>query len=162
MLVMLYFKNKTDVPFSRFSEKLANLNDILQKLEIEKEKMESDLRLKYGTSFSLTLSILHFNLYFSDAPSLTLRSASGQGMFIHLSRSKRDKKKLDLDPEFYSIGESLSTKSYIYRVIHVSSYLLPDTNNFFNDLLGLVSTWCFNSGNINYHNSSRERGFRTT
>ncbi|PPQ69068.1 hypothetical protein CVT25_004244 [Psilocybe cyanescens] len=81
----------------QFSEKLANLNDILQKLEIEKEKMESDLRLKY------------------DAPSLTLRSASGQGMFIHLSRSKRDKKKLDLDPEFYSIGESLSTKSYIYR-----------------------------------------------
>jgi len=41
-------------------------------------------------------------------------------MFIHLARAKRDKIKVDEDSMFHSIGESLSTKTYFYRV----SYLL--------------------------------------
>lgn len=101
----------------RFSEKLASLNDTLQQLLSEKDTMESNLRLKYGAFSSLSHAfIVLLRILFVDAQSLTLRSAPGQGMFIHLARAKRDKKQLDLDPNFYTIGESLSTKSYIYRV----------------------------------------------
>ncbi|KAF9535820.1 MutS2 protein [Crepidotus variabilis] len=79
------------------SQKLIQLHAVLRDLTLLKDKMESDLRVKYG------------------AASLTLRSASSQGMFIHLSRAKRDRKTIDEDPNFSSIGESLTTKSYFYR-----------------------------------------------
>jgi hypothetical protein len=36
-------------------------------------------------------------------------------MFVHLAKAKRDKKRLDLDPDFHDIMESASTKDYIYR-----------------------------------------------
>ncbi|KDR85195.1 hypothetical protein GALMADRAFT_149686 [Galerina marginata CBS 339.88] len=81
----------------RYSEKLAALHVLRQDLVKQRETMELFLRSEFG------------------APSLTLRSAPGLGMFLHVARAKRDKKKLDLDPGFYSIGESLTTKSYIYK-----------------------------------------------
>ncbi|KAF8912862.1 muts domain V-domain-containing protein [Gymnopilus junonius] len=80
-----------------FSEELKALHDARTELLKQKDDMEQFLRHEYR------------------APSLTLRSSPGQGMFIHLARAKRDKKKLDNDPIFYSIGESITTKSYIYR-----------------------------------------------
>ena len=39
-------------------------------------------------------------------------------MFVHLAKGKRDKKGLDLDPDFHDLMESGSTKSYFYRVSH--------------------------------------------
>lgn len=55
---------------------------------------------------------------FTGCPSLSLRSSTQLGVFVHLTRAKRDKKMLDEDPMFYCVGESLSTKSYFYRVGH--------------------------------------------
>ncbi|KAF8973763.1 muts domain V-domain-containing protein [Flammula alnicola] len=79
------------------SEKSARLHATLQSLIRQKDNLEQELRLKYS------------------ARSLTLRSSPGQGMFIHLSRARRDKRKLDLESEFYDIGQTLNTKSYFYR-----------------------------------------------
>jgi hypothetical protein len=50
-----------------------------------------------------------------DAPSLTIRSSPGQAMFVHLAKAKRDKAKLDLDPDFHELMESGSTKDFFYR-----------------------------------------------
>jgi hypothetical protein len=64
-----------------------------------------------------------------DAPSLTIRSSPGQAMFVHLAKSKRDKKGLDLDPDFHDLMESGSTKDYFYRasdIIFSLFYLLSD------------------------------------
>ena len=36
-------------------------------------------------------------------------------MFVHLAKAKRDKKGLDLDPDFHDLMESGSTKDYFYR-----------------------------------------------
>lgn len=36
-------------------------------------------------------------------------------MFVHLAKAKRDKKGLDLDPNFHDLRESGSTKDYFYR-----------------------------------------------
>jgi hypothetical protein len=50
-----------------------------------------------------------------DAPSLTLRSSPGQGMFVHLAKARRDKKGLDFDPAFHSLMETGTTKGYFHR-----------------------------------------------
>lgn len=36
-------------------------------------------------------------------------------MFVHLAKGKRDKKGLDLDPDFHALVETGSTKDYFYR-----------------------------------------------
>ncbi|KAJ3510725.1 hypothetical protein NLJ89_g4516 [Agrocybe chaxingu] len=79
------------------SEKLASLHSTLQDLLQEKEKLERTFQQTY------------------NAPSLTLRSSPGQGPFIHVARARRDKRKLDHDIDFYSIGETMTTKSYFHR-----------------------------------------------
>jgi len=61
---------------------------------------------------------------FADAPSLTLRSSNGHGMYLHIARATH-KKKLDSNPIFYSIGETQSTKSYVYRVFHPFLAIMP-------------------------------------
>lgn len=79
----------------------------------EKEKLERELQLKYGMAsrrFEATLTYL-----IPDAPSLTIRSSPGQAMFVHLAKGKRDKKGLDLDPDFHALVETGSTKDYFYR-----------------------------------------------
>ncbi|KAF8807596.1 hypothetical protein BYT27DRAFT_7223410 [Phlegmacium glaucopus] len=80
-----------------FSEKLSSLHTLFESLLQQKEKLEGGLQLKY------------------DAPSLTLRSSPGQGMFVHLAKARRDKKGLDLDPVFHSLMETGTTKSYFHR-----------------------------------------------
>ncbi|KIK71237.1 hypothetical protein GYMLUDRAFT_66444 [Collybiopsis luxurians FD-317 M1] len=80
-----------------FSPTLLELNSMLKDLWDQKAKMEEKLQLKY------------------DAPSLTLRSSPGQGMHVHLAKSKRDQRKLNADPAFVSISESGTTKSYFYQ-----------------------------------------------
>ncbi|KAF9480038.1 hypothetical protein BDN70DRAFT_878068 [Pholiota conissans] len=79
------------------SKKSARLHTVLQDLLRQKEELEQGLRSQFGS------------------PSLSLRSSPGQGFFVHLARAKRDKRKIDLDADFYSIGETLNTKSYFYR-----------------------------------------------
>ncbi|KAF5382994.1 hypothetical protein D9757_006346 [Collybiopsis confluens] len=81
----------------RFSPTLLEMNSILDDLWDQKAKMEERLQLKY------------------DAPSLTLRSSPGQGMHVHLAKSKRDQRKLNADPIFISLSESGTTKSYFYQ-----------------------------------------------
>ncbi|KIM48011.1 hypothetical protein M413DRAFT_61970, partial [Hebeloma cylindrosporum] len=79
-----------------FSEKLTNLQISLQVLLRRKDELENNLKATY------------------NAPSLTLRSSNGQGMYLHIARAAH-KKKLESNPAFYSIGETQSTKSYVYR-----------------------------------------------
>lgn len=43
-------------------------------------------------------------------------------MFVHLAKAKRDKKELDLDPDFHDLMESGSTKDYFYRA---SGFIFP-------------------------------------
>ena len=49
-------------------------------------------------------------------------------MFVHLAKAKRDKKGLDLDPDFHDLMESGSTKDYFYRasdfIFHRSIFYL--------------------------------------
>ncbi|KIY45381.1 hypothetical protein FISHEDRAFT_66962 [Fistulina hepatica ATCC 64428] len=80
-----------------FSEELTELHMTLRQALGEKDEIEQQLQLKY------------------DAPSLTLRSSPGLGMHVHLARRKRDQRKLDESPDFVSIFESASTKSYFYQ-----------------------------------------------
>jgi hypothetical protein len=43
-------------------------------------------------------------------------------MFVHLAKAKRDKKGLDLDPDFHGFMETGSTKSYFYRASVLSNH----------------------------------------
>ncbi|KAJ6574843.1 muts domain V-domain-containing protein [Mycena capillaripes] len=80
-----------------FSEKLLALHAILEELIKRREKLQADLQLQY------------------DAPSLTLRSSPAHGMHVHLQKAKRDRKKISQDPDFVSIAESGTTKSFFYQ-----------------------------------------------
>ncbi|KAJ3922978.1 muts domain V-domain-containing protein [Lentinula edodes] len=80
-----------------FSTTLLELNNTLRDSWEQKAKMEERLQLKY------------------DAPSLTLRSSPGQGMHVHLAKAKRDQKKIAADPDFVSISETGTTRSYFFQ-----------------------------------------------
>ncbi|KAF9068002.1 muts domain V-domain-containing protein [Rhodocollybia butyracea] len=80
-----------------FSPALLELNTLLKDLWKQKAKMEEKLQLKY------------------DAPSLTLRSSPGQGMHVHLAKSKRDHRLLSADPTFVSMNETGTTRTYFYQ-----------------------------------------------
>ena len=95
----------------------------------EKEKLERELQLKYGMA---TRQFEEFCLNLNpDAPSLTIRSSPGQAMFVHLAKAKRDKKGLDLDPDFHDLMESGSTKDYFYRASDFSPSVLYFMTSFF-------------------------------
>ncbi|KJA26143.1 hypothetical protein HYPSUDRAFT_1067724 [Hypholoma sublateritium FD-334 SS-4] len=107
-----------------YSEKSASLHANLKRLSEQKAALQQELCSKYF------------------APSLTLRSSPGNGFFIHLSRAKRDKSRIDDDPEFYGIGETLSTKSYFHRpwsdlgnsIVETSSALASAEKEIFQNL----------------------------
>ncbi|KAF5355702.1 hypothetical protein D9756_003944 [Leucocoprinus leucothites] len=80
-----------------FSKALKSLHAVFQRLLVEKEGLETRLRLDYV------------------APSLTLRASPSQGMHVHLAR-KRDQSKLNNDSDFVSTYESGSTKCYFNKV----------------------------------------------
>ncbi|KAJ3838374.1 muts domain V-domain-containing protein [Lentinula raphanica] len=80
-----------------FSAALLELNNSLKDLWEQKAKLEEKLQLKY------------------DAPSLTLRSSPGQGMHVHLTKAKRDQRKLHANSEFVSINETGTTRSYFFQ-----------------------------------------------
>ncbi|KAJ3848816.1 muts domain V-domain-containing protein [Lentinula lateritia] len=80
-----------------FSTTLLELNNTVRDLWKQKAKLEERLQLKY------------------DAPSLTLRSSPGQGMHVHLAKAKRDQKKITADPDFVSISETGTTRSYFFQ-----------------------------------------------
>ncbi|KAF5312677.1 hypothetical protein D9619_003049 [Psilocybe cf. subviscida] len=83
-----------------YSDALTALHNSHDELLAQKDILEEKLQTDY------------------DAMSLTLRSSPGQGFFVHLSRSKRDKSNLEREnSDFHSIGESASTKSYFYKVV---------------------------------------------
>ena len=77
--------------------------------------------------------------FYAAAPSLALRSSPGNGFFVHLSRAKRDKSQIDSDPEFYGIGETLSTKSYFHRVSTVNIILTSKPSSLKKFSLGQTS-----------------------
>ncbi|KAJ7275302.1 muts domain V-domain-containing protein [Mycena haematopus] len=80
-----------------FSEKIMSLHETLEELLRKREQLEADLQLQY------------------DASSLTLRSSPSHGNHVHLLRAKRDRKRIDENPEFIGIAESGTTKSYFYQ-----------------------------------------------
>ncbi|KAJ7130099.1 muts domain V-domain-containing protein [Mycena crocata] len=80
-----------------FSEKLMSLHAVLEQLLKRREELQADLQLQY------------------DAASLTLRSSPAHGMHVHLLKAKRDRAKISQNPEFISIAESGTTKSYFYQ-----------------------------------------------
>ncbi|TFK30637.1 hypothetical protein FA15DRAFT_690314 [Coprinopsis marcescibilis] len=82
---------------SSFSPKLFSLDETLKKYVQQKEELQASLQIHY------------------NAPSLTLRSSSQQGMHVHLGRARRDQVKLNEDPAFVKLSESTSTSSYIYQ-----------------------------------------------
>jgi hypothetical protein len=96
---------------------------VLDGLISQKEELEKNLQEKYGQPWLAMLIVYGLlNTFFTDSPSLTLRSSTQLGMFVHLSRARRDKKKLDEDSMFYCVGETLSTKSYFHRVSSPAFY----------------------------------------
>jgi len=57
-------------------------------------------------------------------------------MYIHIARTTH-KKKLDSNPTFYSIGETQSTKSYVYRVLQFTLVITFEINALFRNGLNL-------------------------
>ncbi|KAJ4001318.1 muts domain V-domain-containing protein [Lentinula boryana] len=93
-----YGRTKSGIKIKpEFSATLLELNNMLKDLWQQKAKMEEKLQLKY------------------DAPSLTLRSSPGQGMHVHLAKSKRDQRKLNADSDFVSINETGTTRSFFFQ-----------------------------------------------
>ncbi|KDQ63842.1 hypothetical protein JAAARDRAFT_393061 [Jaapia argillacea MUCL 33604] len=82
---------------SGFSEHLQKLHNNLDTLVQRRARLERDLQREY------------------DAPSLTLRSSPGQGMFVHIARAKRDLGKIKDAPQFISISASGTTKSFFLK-----------------------------------------------
>ncbi|KAF6766398.1 MutS2 protein [Ephemerocybe angulata] len=79
-----------------FSPTLAAFHSGLDELSKQKDELEDRLRVAF------------------DAPSLTLRASPSQGMHVHVGRSRRDSKLLDIDPSFVKMSQSASTKCYFY------------------------------------------------
>jgi hypothetical protein len=50
------------------------------------------------------------------APSLTLRSSPGQGMHVHVQKSKRNQAQINSDPLFLKLTEKGSTATYFHHV----------------------------------------------
>ncbi|KAG6868327.1 hypothetical protein C0993_004936 [Termitomyces sp. T159_Od127] len=80
-----------------FSVTLTSLHGALRKLLFQQEEMEKDLQLRY------------------DAPSLTLRVSPAQGMHVHLAKAKRDQTKIIEDPNFVTMVETASTRSFFFK-----------------------------------------------
>ncbi|KAF9650663.1 hypothetical protein BDM02DRAFT_3154693 [Thelephora ganbajun] len=80
-----------------FSEELADLHKTMTKLLREKDALQQELGNKYGVS------------------SLTLRSSASQGMFVHISRAKRDGPILAECPEFFHLTQTGSTRTYFHH-----------------------------------------------
>jgi hypothetical protein len=116
--------------FNSFSEKLANLQNSLLTLLQRKDELENHLRATYSKSQSNVLAVPSDSECFADVPSLTLRSSNANGMYLHIARAVH-KKKLDSNPIFYSIGETQSTKSYVYRVIQPFLSTVPKIEAFY-------------------------------
>jgi hypothetical protein len=57
-------------------------------------------------------------------------------MYLHVARTAH-KKNLDSDPTFYSIGETQSTKSYVYRVLQPIFTTTFEINTLFRSGLNL-------------------------
>ncbi|KAF9457104.1 muts domain V-domain-containing protein, partial [Collybia nuda] len=81
----------------QFSTKLETLHLTLRDLVEKKKQLERHLQLQY------------------DAPSLTLRASPGQGIHVHVTKAKRDQSKRLASPEFITIAESGSTRSFFYK-----------------------------------------------
>ncbi|KAF7339689.1 DNA mismatch repair protein [Mycena sanguinolenta] len=94
-----------------FSEKIMSLHEVLEELLRKREQLEADLQLK------------------NDAPSLTLRSSPSHGNHVHLQKAKRDRKRIDENPEFIGIAESGTTKSYFYQEWAQLGSQIFDTTN---------------------------------
>ncbi|KAJ7225773.1 muts domain V-domain-containing protein [Mycena pura] len=107
-----------------FSEKLATLHSTLEELIQRRENLQTEMQAQY------------------DAPSLTLRSSPAHGMHVHLMKAKRDHKKISQDPEFISIAESGTTKSYFYpewaqlggRIVETTNALIAAEKEAFESL----------------------------
>jgi hypothetical protein len=69
-----------------------------------------------ASSFSIQTLSRDLTIPFDvDVPSLTLRSSPGQGMHVHIQKSKRDQGKLSVSGHFVKIAESGSTSSFFYQ-----------------------------------------------
>ncbi|KAJ3527347.1 hypothetical protein NMY22_g9818 [Coprinellus aureogranulatus] len=93
-----------------FSEILTNLHSAWQNLIIQKDELENRLRSTY------------------NAPSLTLRASSSQGLHVHIAKGKRDCKLLDSDSNFTKLSETASTKCYFYRPWSDIGTMITTTN----------------------------------
>lgn len=79
-----------------FSEELADLHQRLSNLLDRRRTLEQELQIQ------------------NNAPSLTLRTSPGQGMYVHLARAKRDQSRIKSSPDFISMSENASTSSFFY------------------------------------------------
>lgn len=104
---------------NRFSPKLLAIHKALQALCQEKQILEETLQKTLSKQIDRPFTIKQTRIIDhpnTEAPSLSLRSAPNQGYCVHVSRAKRDKALLDQNPDFVTTGETLSTKTYVYRV----------------------------------------------
>lgn len=72
-----------------------------------------------GTSIFGHYSCTVLIFFDADVPSLTLRSSPGQGMHVHIQRSKKGQGKLAASARFVKIAETGSTSSFFYQVSHL-------------------------------------------
>ncbi|KAI6134024.1 muts domain V-domain-containing protein [Pisolithus croceorrhizus] len=79
-----------------YSEELADLHRRLSNLLDRRRTLEQELQIQH------------------NAPSLTLRTSPGQGMYVHLARAKRDQSRIKSSSDFITISESASTSSFFY------------------------------------------------